>query len=195
MIARAHRNLSRTDGGSGRSVWNVAMTNWRDDRIGSAMRGENPMVLAQMPSGFAVIGDTQFLPGYAVLLASPRVDRLTGLSQADRSRFLLDMSLLGEAIEHACAADGLVRVNYEILGNTDTYLHAHVFPRYAWESAELLSGPVWHYSRDHWTEARYQYDDTVHARLRSRITERLLHLANPEQAVRELPDTQVLTES
>ena len=49
---------------------------WRDDRIGSAERGENPMVLARMKSGFAVIGDTQFLPGWGVLLASPRAERL-----------------------------------------------------------------------------------------------------------------------
>ncbi len=39
------------------------MAGWKDDRIGSAHRGENPMVMALMRSGFAVIGDTQHLPG------------------------------------------------------------------------------------------------------------------------------------
>lgn len=168
------------------------MTNWRNDRIGSAMRGANPMVLAHMASGFAVIGDTQFLPGYCVLLASPRVDRLTDLPLTDRSRFLLDMSVLGEAIEHACAADGLVRMNYEILGNTDAYLHAHVFPRYAWEPPDLLNGPVWQYSRNHWTDERFQYDDKAYGAVRSRITERLLHLTKPERRGRSSPDSQVL---
>jgi diadenosine tetraphosphate (Ap4A) HIT family hydrolase len=33
------------------------------------------------------------------------------------------------------------RVNVEILGNTDPYLHAHVWPRYEWEPAELQGGP------------------------------------------------------
>ncbi len=33
------------------------MTDWRDDRIGSALRGENPTVLGRLPAGFAVIGD------------------------------------------------------------------------------------------------------------------------------------------
>ena len=37
---------------------------WRTDRIGSAQRGENPTVLRHLDAGFAVIGDTQFLPGY-----------------------------------------------------------------------------------------------------------------------------------
>ncbi|KJY33773.1 hypothetical protein VR46_33360, partial [Streptomyces sp. NRRL S-444] len=41
---------------------------WRNDRIGSAHRGENPTVLRRLDQGFAVIGDRQFLPGYAVLL-------------------------------------------------------------------------------------------------------------------------------
>ena len=29
------------------------MTDWRDDRVGAAHRGENPMVIARMRSGFA----------------------------------------------------------------------------------------------------------------------------------------------
>jgi hypothetical protein len=41
---------------------------WRMDRIGAALRGENPTVLRRLTSGFAVIGDVQFLPGYSVLL-------------------------------------------------------------------------------------------------------------------------------
>ena len=39
---------------------------WRMDRIGSAQRAENPTVLRHLDAGFAVIGDTQFLPGYCV---------------------------------------------------------------------------------------------------------------------------------
>jgi diadenosine tetraphosphate (Ap4A) HIT family hydrolase len=131
------------------------------------------MVIARMPSGFAVIGDTQFLPGYCVLLASPRVDRLSDLPLAARSRFLLDMSLLGEAIERACRPDGLLRMNYEILGNNDAYLHAHLFPRYRWEAPNLAGGPVWHYPRDSWTDNQFGYDDEAHGALRTRIADEL----------------------
>jgi hypothetical protein len=55
------------------------MGDWRRDRIASAERGENPAVLLRMPSGFAVMGDTQFLPGYCLLLAAPKVAHLTDL--------------------------------------------------------------------------------------------------------------------
>lgn len=69
---------------------------WMRDRIGAAQRGENPLVIARMRSGFAVIGDYQFMPGYCVLLASPQVDHLSDLPLPARTTFLVDMSLLGE---------------------------------------------------------------------------------------------------
>ena len=41
---------------------------WRTDRVGAALRGENPAVLRRLAGGFAVMGDVQFLPGYSVLI-------------------------------------------------------------------------------------------------------------------------------
>jgi diadenosine tetraphosphate (Ap4A) HIT family hydrolase len=158
------------------------MQDWRRDRIGAAEMGANPMVIARMESGFAVVGDTQFLPGYCVLLAAPQVDHLSDLDLPDRTAFLRDMSLLGEAIERACAGNGLRRVNYEILGNTDTYLHAHIFPRYEWEPAERRRGPVFLYPRERWTATEHQYDDRRHGRLRATIGRHLAALiANASQ--------------
>jgi diadenosine tetraphosphate (Ap4A) HIT family hydrolase len=45
------------------------------------------------------------------------------------------MDRLGEAVEVARAAadPAFRRINLEILGNTDAFLHAHVWPRYNWE--------------------------------------------------------------
>ncbi|MET7458470.1 diadenosine tetraphosphate hydrolase [Streptomyces sp. NPDC005574] len=130
---------------------------WRTDRTGAALRGENPTVLRRLESGFAVIGDVQFLPGYCVLLADePGVERLSDLPRAARLAFLSDMDRLGEAVERACLRldPGFRRVNLEILGNTDPFLHAHVWPRYTWEPAELAGMPVWLYPRERWSEER-----------------------------------------
>ncbi|GAA3545003.1 hypothetical protein GCM10022295_28680 [Streptomyces osmaniensis] len=105
---------------------------WRTDRIGAALRGENPTVLRRLEAGFAVIGDVQFLPGYSVLLVDePGVRRLSDLPRGKRLSFLSDMDRLGEAVERACLRldPGFRRVNLEILGNTDPFLHAHVWPR------------------------------------------------------------------
>ena len=103
---------------------------WRDDRIGSAHRGENPLVIARMRSGFAVIGDTQHLPGYSLLLTDdPTVDHLSDLDWERRTQFLFDMSLIGEAVTRACQENALRRINYEVLGNSIPHLHAHVHAR------------------------------------------------------------------
>lgn len=134
------------------------VTDWRTDRIGSALRGENPTVLRRLNAGFAVIGDVQFLPGYSVLLADdPKVESLSDLPRDERLAFLSDMDRLGEAVERASRRSDAAfrRVNLEILGNTDGFLHAHVWPRFDWEPADLVGVPVWLYPRDKWTERRF----------------------------------------
>ncbi|MFF9286600.1 diadenosine tetraphosphate hydrolase [Streptomyces griseosporeus] len=131
---------------------------WRTDRIGSALRGENPTVLRRLSAGFAAIGDVQFLPGYSVLLVDdPKVERLSDLPREKRLAFLADMDHLGEAVEEACRRTDAAfrRVNLEILGNSDGFLHAHVWPRFEWEPADLVRMPVWLYPHDKWTDKQY----------------------------------------
>lgn len=143
------------------------MQDWQENRIKSALNGTNPLVMAELPGGFAVIGDTQFLPGYSVLLPKREVASLNELSLPERSAFLQDMSILGDAILQATDA---VRINYDILGNTDNFLHAHVFPRYRFESAERRKKPVWLYDGIYWQDPQYQYNEVKYGDLRTRIT-------------------------
>ncbi|WP_285498324.1 HIT family hydrolase [Actinomadura sp. NBRC 104425] len=125
----------------------AADPDWRRDRVGAARRGENPTVLWRMRTGWAVIGDTQHLPGYCVLLFDGDADHLTDLPRAQRADFLFDLALLGEAVQTVCQArcQGFWRINYEVLGNSWQHLHGHVHARYLWEPDELRSGPVWRY--------------------------------------------------
>lgn len=153
------------------------MAVWRADRVGSAHRGENPTVMARMRSGFAVIGDVQFLPGYSVLLTDDEsADHLTDLDWDRRRDYLFDMGLLGEAIQNALAEHGLVRINYEVLGNSLNVVHAHVFPRYSWEGADMLRGPVWRYPKEQLYGAEHEYDDARHGELRQAIEAELARL-------------------
>ena len=72
---------------------------WKRDRVGSALRGENPTVLARLDAGFAVIGDVQFLPGYCVFISDdPGADRLTDLPRERRLAFLAGAERLAEAV-------------------------------------------------------------------------------------------------
>ncbi|WP_037576405.1 diadenosine tetraphosphate hydrolase [Phaeacidiphilus oryzae] len=151
---------------------------WRRDRIGSALRGANPTVLARLTAGFAVIGDVQFLPGYAVLLVDdPSVQRLSELPKPKRLAFLADMEKLGAAVERACGRldPAFRRINLEILGNADAFLHAHVWPRYDWEPTALIRKPVWLYPTQRWTDPRYALG-AHHDGLRQAITEELTRL-------------------
>jgi hypothetical protein len=91
----------------------------RSHPIADALRGENAMVMARMRSGFAVIGDTQHLPGYSLLLTDDlEVDHPIDLPWSRRRDFFLDLSLLGEAVFAATREQGARRINYEVLGNS-----------------------------------------------------------------------------
>jgi diadenosine tetraphosphate (Ap4A) HIT family hydrolase len=159
------------------------VSDWRADRVGSAQRGENPMVIARMRSGFAVIGDTQHLPGYCLLLGDdPSVQHLSDLALGPRMAFLLDLSLIGEAIAIAAHDNGLRRVNYEVLGNEIPWLHGHVHARYDWERPERINGPVWRYPATDRDDPAHAYSDERHGALRAAITtelERLMAAAYP----------------
>ena len=139
---------------------------WRDDRIGSAIEGSNPTVIAEMESGFAAMADMQFLPGWCVLLPRRAVGSLNALSDAERRSFLFDMSVLGDAVLNVCNP---VRVNYDILGNSDQYLHAHVYPRYDWELPERLRLPVWRYDDRYWSDPSTSFSPERHGVLMQSI--------------------------
>jgi diadenosine tetraphosphate (Ap4A) HIT family hydrolase len=157
-----------------------SMIDWRNDRIGAALRGDNPTVLARLEASFAVIGDHQFLPGYCVLLTDdPSVSRLTDLPRPRRLAFLADMDLLGEAVTNVCQRldSAFRRVNYSILGNLDPYLHAHIQARYAWEPADKAEGPVSRYP----PETRFAAGTALgrqHDALRSELVREIKRLAS-----------------
>lgn len=152
-------------------------TQWRTDRLASARAGTNPTVLARLATGWAVIGDHQFLPGYCVLLHDGDADQLTDLPAHQRTAFLEDMSRLGEAVAAACTDldPQFRRINYEILGNSYPHLHAHIHPRYVWEPEHLRSAPVWLYPDR--TDPRHALGPQ-HDQIRSALVQRLTATIN-----------------
>ena len=128
------------------------------DRVAQARAGTNPNVIARLPSGWAVIGDVQFLPGYCLLLADPVVASLNDLSVKARAQFLHDMVCIGDAMLKVTDS---FRINYEILGNSEPELHAHIFPRYMSEVEERRRMPAWFYD---WQNAVH-FSETEHGHL------------------------------
>jgi diadenosine tetraphosphate (Ap4A) HIT family hydrolase len=76
------------------------------------------------------------------------VPHLNAMTPAGQSRFLADMSLLGQAV---LELTGALRINYAMFGNLEPALHAHVFPRYPDEPPALYRAHPWAYD---WSVAR-----------------------------------------
>jgi diadenosine tetraphosphate (Ap4A) HIT family hydrolase len=131
-------------------------------QVEAARSGTLERVIARMSSGWAVLGDPQITRGYCLLLPDPVVTDLNALNGDIRRQFLEDMASLGDAVLHVTAAE---RINYEILGNVEAALHAHIIPRHTNEAPEQRKQPVWLHD---WSAA-VPFDVDAHRQLCARI--------------------------
>jgi len=111
-------------------------------RVAALRAGTDPTCILRMASGWAVLGEQQFLRGYALLLPDPVVGTLNELQGLSRTQFLTDMALLGDAV---LQVTGALRINYAMFGNVEPALHAHVVPRYVDEAQQLATAHPWMY--------------------------------------------------
>ncbi len=85
---------------------------WRSDRVGAALAGTNPTVLAELDAAFAVIGDVQWLPGYSLALTKEPVS--AGQSQPLRAQTvsgcLIARSEVGECRDAGIRLEKVARV-------------------------------------------------------------------------------------
>lgn len=131
-------------------------------QVEAARRGELPRVIKRLPSGWAVLGDPQITHGYCLLLPDPVVPDLNALAGDTRRQFLDDMARLGDAVLQVTGAE---RINYEILGNVEPALHAHIIPRHNSEAPAQRKQPVWLHD---WSVA-LPFSDDAHGQLRARL--------------------------
>ena len=139
-------------------------------RVALAHAGKNPSVICRMDSGWVVLGDTQVTSGYTILLSDPVVPDLNALSLEDRVAFLRDMSIIGDALLEVTEA---ALINYEILGNTDRALHAHIVPRYADEPDDRRRKPIWFSDLDKAPKFDQERDRELMDRIAQAIQKRL----------------------
>jgi len=112
------------------------MTGPITNRVARIERGEDPQLIARMPSGYAILANQQPEPitGCCMLLPNPVVSSVNDLNEVRRGLFMTDLVRLGDAV---LAATGGERINYLILCNQVPELHGHVVPRFASEDPEL----------------------------------------------------------
>jgi diadenosine tetraphosphate (Ap4A) HIT family hydrolase len=97
-------------------------------RIDQIKDGTNKYFVRELPSGYVVMGDFQYYRGYTIFVSKIHAIELHELTKAQRSRFLEDMATTAEAVYRAFTPK---KLNYELLGNADSHMHWHLFPRYS----------------------------------------------------------------
>lgn len=118
------------------------------DRIRMIKAGANPYFVKELETGYVVIGDNQHFKGYTLFLFKEHVTELFNLADDVRVKFLDEMTVVAEAVSKAFGAE---KMNYECLGNGDTHLHWHLFPRVGGDLEGYGAngkGPVWWYPRE-----------------------------------------------
>lgn len=115
------------------------------DRLKMISRGTNPYFVKELETGYVVIGDNQHFKGYTLFLFKEHKTELFQLNYSQKLKFLEEMSIVAEAVSNAFDAE---KMNYELLGNGDTHLHWHLFPRKNGDIENYGNngkGPVWWY--------------------------------------------------
>lgn len=108
------------------------------DRIEFIKQKKNPYFVKELKTGYVVLGDFQYYRGYTLFLSKIHANELHELDKDLRLQFLEEMGLVAEAVYKAFKP---LKLNYELLGNSDPHVHWHIFPRYKNDSNP--KSPVW----------------------------------------------------
>lgn len=150
------------------------------NRIELIRQKKNPYFVKELETGYIVLGDVQYFKGYTLFLCKKHQSELFELDPSFRSKFQEEMALTAQAVSSAFGAE---KMNYELLGNGDTHLHWHLFPR---RSGDLGAygkngkGPVW------WLPPELMYSDNQRPspaeleQMRIRLLEHLNRILGPE---------------
>lgn len=121
------------------------------DRIQMIRSGTNPYFVKELETGYVVIGDHQHFKGYTLFLCKEHKTELFQLEHPFMVKYLEEMASVAQAVSRAFGAE---KINYELLGNGDTHLHWHLFPRVTGDLGKYGKGPVW------WLPKEQMYDDS-----------------------------------
>jgi len=86
---------------------------------------------------------TSFFKGYTLFLCKEHKTELHFLDKDFWNEYLIEMSKVAEAVYNAFTPD---KLNYELLGNGNSHIHWHIFPRR--ENDTPVKGPVWWLDRE-----------------------------------------------
>lgn len=111
--------------------------------VEKSLRGENPFFVKELETGIVVFGWNQHFFGYTIFMCKKHATELYQLDNEFLSKFMLEMVDVAKAVANAFDCE---KMNYECLGNGDTHIHWHLFPRVNGDLGDYGNngkGPVW----------------------------------------------------
>ena len=126
------------------------------ERIQMIKEGKNPYFVCELETGYVVLGDHKRFKGYTLFLCKEHSTELHFLEPSFKIKYLEEMSLVAEAVYNVYKPD---KMNYELLGNGDSHIHWHLFPRYNGDLGEYGNngkGPVWWLSKEEMWNPKYK---------------------------------------
>lgn len=83
-------------------------------------KGKNPWFVKELETGYVILGWNHHFYGYSLFICKQHVVELFDLDIDFRTKYLLEMTIVAEAVKNAFGAE---KINYECLGNGDIHLH------------------------------------------------------------------------
>ena len=126
------------------------------DRIQMIKEGKNPYFVCELETGYVVLGDHQRFKGYTLFLCKEHVTELHQLPYDFKMKYLEEMALVAEAVFNVYKPN---KMNYELLGNGDSHVHWHLFPRYDGDLDNYGNngrGPVWWLPKEEMWNSKYK---------------------------------------
>jgi len=108
------------------------------DRIKLIREGKNPYLVKELETGYVVLSDFKYYKGYTLFLSKTHAKELHELKIGVMKKFLEEMAQVSKAVYQAFRP---IKVNYEMLGNSDPHLHWHIIPRY--KNDPDLKSSIW----------------------------------------------------
>ena len=108
------------------------------ESISLIKKDQNKYFVAELETGYVILGDRQYFKGYTLFLCKEHITELHFLENEFKNKFLLELTYVSEAVYNAFKPH---KLNYELLGNVCPHLHWHIFPRYRNEPE--VKDPVW----------------------------------------------------
>jgi diadenosine tetraphosphate (Ap4A) HIT family hydrolase len=125
----------------------------------------------ELKTGYVVLCDYQYFNGYTIFCSKTHTNELHKLNKSKRDLFLKEMALVAQAVINAFKPK---KLNYELLGNSDSHLHWHLIPRYGDDPSPKTA--IWAIDQKIRCNKKNKPSEKKLKELKEKITKELNHL-------------------